>query len=817
MSGGKLSFKSAEKSSLRKQPEAMWSQSMAVERFRLCNLETILEQARLAKSIGNARRTVTGYALLAGFTLKEDYSCILGISFGHAVALFFRMLQAVSGHHNRHLHGGKLHAVSRLVLEWISTGTEELIYEYISRDTSPSSASAYTADSLGYSPLPHQHQHHSQSTTLNTALVAHSHIRVGVAVVIGGPPLRVSHVKTYGTYGVEENYKHGFSCFLAASCFTTTTASWKCHAIARTIAQSCSYNNKLHIIKQSHYTIKRAFETCFSFDAVKSINARWFSVNYEIETHLTSGALSSPRSPGLKVQQQHQVHEDALSLSSSTTNTPQMDSSAVFERDVEFANEHLLTGSEAIDLAAAPVLSEVALAVTSDDVSALSSAQAPSSGVLSGGATPGTASPMLTQSLVSTILSSSPKLPANAVLFNNDAQEPYGASGVVPLSEQLRRSSGAGSAGHASSGVGGIAGSGRPTSEEFSSPPPSLSLSPSASTTSPISSTPGSPVQALHPGSASGSGIGQHAPAGAQFGYGLTSMEQLETGVPMEGVHAAGADGGALAMQSPPGSSSMSGVSLSGNKDSKRRLSMISYADIINSERLSDTHSGFSSPTPSSALSLSAAALPIQGGSGSQSPVRAQSGSGANLSPSPTPGAIAGAGTGSALYSPLTSPEESTAFATSPGLPGKESVSSRQTSQERDSIQERTTLSKPGNYRTDTMSTTATEVIHIPGQMPLQTPPAGEHSENKEDTDVTPTNSKIKNASSTAGDAAQSEGDSLKNSTSSSTSSWNMVELGKALVGNAAGAVGSILGTSGIGTGDDEDGKESAKAPQGAR
>lgn len=115
------------------------------------------------------------------------------------------------------------------------------------------------------------------------------------------------------------------------------------------------------------------------------------------------------------------------------------------------------------------------------------------------------------------------------------------------------------------------------------------------------------------------------------------------------------------------------------------------------------------------------------------------------------------------------------------------------------------------------MSTTATEVIHIPGQMPLQTPPAGEHSENKEDTDVTPTNSKIKNASSTAGDAAQSEGDSLKNSTSSSTSSWNMVELGKALVGNAAGAVGSILGTSGIGTGDDEDGKESAKAPQGAR
>lgn len=241
----------------------------------------------------------------------------------------------------------------------------------------------------------------------------------------------------------------------------------------------------------------------------------------------------------------------------------------------------ITAGSEAIDLAAAPVLSEVALAVTSDDVSALSSAQAPSSGVLSGGATPGTASPMLTQSLVSTILSSSPKLPANAVLFNNDAQEPYGASGVVPLSEQLRRSSGAGSAGHASSGVGGIAGSGRPTSEEFSSPPPSLSLSPSASTTSPISSTPGSPVQALHPGSASGSGIGQHAPAGAQFGYGLTSMEQLETGVPMEGVHAAGADGGALAMQSPPGSSSMSGVSLSGNKDSKRRLSMIRWVSSL--------------------------------------------------------------------------------------------------------------------------------------------------------------------------------------------------------------------------------------------
>lgn len=48
---------------------------------------------------------------------------------------------------------------------------------------------------------------------------------------------------------------------------------------------------------------------------------------------------SSPRSPNLK--QQHQAQDaDVLSMSSST---PQLDSSAVFERDVEFANDHLLS------------------------------------------------------------------------------------------------------------------------------------------------------------------------------------------------------------------------------------------------------------------------------------------------------------------------------------------------------------------------------------------------------------------------------------------------------------------------------------------
>lgn len=55
---------------------------------------------------------------------------------------------------------------------------------------------------------------------------------------------------------------------------------------------------------------------------------------------------SSPRSPSLKQQQQqHQQGQapqdaDVLSMSSST---PQLDSSAVFERDVEFANDHLLS------------------------------------------------------------------------------------------------------------------------------------------------------------------------------------------------------------------------------------------------------------------------------------------------------------------------------------------------------------------------------------------------------------------------------------------------------------------------------------------
>lgn len=266
---------------------------------------------------------------------------------------------------------------------------------------------------------------------------------------------------------------------------------------------------------------------------------------------------------------------------------------------------HTTAGSEAIDLAAAPVLSEVALAVTSNDLSSIAPSP-PSSNILaglggigniggSGSGASGTASPLLAhQSLDSTILSSSPQLPSNAVLFNNEGQQitssssasssavGYGTTNTVPLSEQLRRSSGGANSALASiSGSAGERIAARPTSDEFTiSPPPSLSLSPSASTNSPISSTPGSPIQSLHPAHhlASGAGVGIAsvggtgtpigASGGAQFGHALNSMEELDPEAPLEGVE--------TGLTSPPGSSSaMSGISLSGSKDSKRRLSMI--------------------------------------------------------------------------------------------------------------------------------------------------------------------------------------------------------------------------------------------------
>lgn len=59
----------------------------------------------------------------------------------------------------------------------------------------------------------------------------------------------------------------------------------------------------------------------------------------------------------------------------------------------------------------------------------------------------------------------------------------------------------------------------------------------------------------------------------------------------------------------------------------------------------------------------------------------------------------------------------------------------------------------------------------MPGQLPLHTPPAAVELE--ENHDVTPTSSSLKKDSS----------------------AWSVVEMGKALVGTAAGAVGGVFGT----------------------
>lgn len=174
-------------------------------------------------------------------------------------------------------------------------------------------------------------------------------------------------------------------------------------------------------------------------------------------------------------------------------------------------------------------------------------------------------------------------------------------------------------------------------------------------------------------------------------------------------------------------------------------------------------------------MSLSTAALPVQCG---------QSGSNAGLSPA------ASGMLGSALYSPVTSPEGSLSPALAPPS-AKDSMKELESTREGDG-----TFSKPANNRTDTMSTTATEVFYMPGQLPLQTPP-NITDKQEEDKDVTPTSSSIKKTSD-IDDGERKDDDELKKLTSSS--SWNMVEMGKALVGSAAGAVGSVLGTSGIGS-----------------
>lgn len=208
--------------------------------------------------------------------------------------------------------------------------------------------------------------------------------------------------------------------------------------------------------------------------------------------------------------------------------------------------------------------------------------------------------------------------------------------------------------------------------------------------------------------------------------------------------------------------------------------------------------SGQQSPTPAH---YGAAAIASTGGT-------------ANVGSPPVSPGLGGlaAGTGSALYSPLTSPEGSIA---SPPISGSTGlVSDKQehptlANREENLTQEESpVLQKPANNRTDTMSTTATEVFYMPGQMPLHTPPA--HHNYKEDKDVTPTSSSIRKASppfeansEQEGGSATADTETLKHSTS--TSSWSMVEMGKALVGSAAGAVGSVLGASGIGNGDDDD------------
>lgn len=243
-------------------------------------------------------------------------------------------------------------------------------------------------------------------------------------------------------------------------------------------------------------------------------------------------------------------------------------------------------GSEAIDLAAAPILSEVALAVTSNDPSPTSSA------ILGGGVGGGsTASPLqnITQSLDSTLFSSPShsKLPSNAIIGDNDPHQDGPLSndsytGSMPLSERLRQASSSPSAGVGTGIRTSTLSDGTGQEGEFSPQPPSLSLSPSA-TASPISSTPGSPVQSLnYPHTSSLIGTGNTntlntttALSGVNLGHGSLS----DGGAPVMGLEV-GDNTTNSALSSPPGSAMSGGgsISLSGNKEPvKRRLSMIRY------------------------------------------------------------------------------------------------------------------------------------------------------------------------------------------------------------------------------------------------
>jgi hypothetical protein len=237
-------------------------------------------------------------------------------------------------------------------------------------------------------------------------------------------------------------------------------------------------------------------------------------------------------------------------------------------------------------------------------------------------------------------------------------------------------------------------------------------------------------------------------------------------------------------------------------------LSDNSYADIINSERLPDSHSGFSSPAPSSALSLSGAALPLQGSPLVGTPV---------ASPALLGGATSDTSAGLVNAEPqsgLSSNREldhhvdaghSAAAFTSPERELSPGVNIEDSTSSTGSFVHVPSSLKPGNYRTDTTSTTASEGFYMPGQLPVHTPTdlTGGLARDT-DEEVTPTHSKIRKEDVTAAgtkDSAEQdeEGSELKQSISSSSSSagggWSMVEMGKALVGSAAGAVGSVLGT----------------------
>lgn len=113
-----------------------------------------------------------------------------------------------------------------------------------------------------------------------------------------------------------------------------------------------------------------------------------------------------------------------------------------------------------------------------------------------------------------------------------------------------------------------------------------MSLSPSNATGSPVSSTPGSPIQSLYQSSSlvsaatSGGNNNKSTPSG---GVGSLFAHQIsDGGAPVSGLDMgdgpAAGYGNVGSMPSPPGSA-MSGVSLSGgqNDQSKRRLSMIRY------------------------------------------------------------------------------------------------------------------------------------------------------------------------------------------------------------------------------------------------